>query len=81
MSIISHGKVVVSHCFHDFTVAPIFITDNLSVIFFINQVVVSFLKCQIMVKNVDRCFPKPKVTSTNLFYPQPKDSQFTLVKD
>lgn len=33
-----------------------------------------------MVKNVDRCFPKHKMTSLNVFYcPQPKDIQFTVM--
>ena len=35
-----------------------------------------------MVKNVDQCFPKPKMTSSNvLFYSQPKDIQFTVTKE
>ena len=33
-----------------------------------------------MVVNVDQCFPKPKMMSSNvLFSPQPKDIQFILV--
>ncbi len=35
-----------------------------------------------MVKNVDQCFPNPKVTSSNvLFCPQTKDIQFTVTED
>ncbi len=41
---------------------------NLSISFF-----------QKTVKNVDHCFPKPEVTSSNvLFGPQPKEIQFTV---
>ncbi len=33
-------------------------------------------------KNVDHCFAKPKVTSSNiLFCPQPKYIQFTVMED
>ncbi len=33
-------------------------------------------------KNVDHCFPKPKLTSLNVsFCPQPKNIQFTVIKD
>ncbi len=47
----------------------IFIIDNnLSIIFSINQLVVWSIKSQKMVKNVDRCFPKPKVTSWNVLF-------------
>ncbi len=55
---------------------------DLSIIFSINRLVVSSIKCQKVVKNVDHCLPKPKVTSSNvLFCPQPKDIQFTVTED
>ena len=35
-----------------------------------------------MVKNVDQCFPNPKMMSSNLlFCPQPKDVQFTVTEE
>lgn len=35
-----------------------------------------------MVKNVDQCFPKPKMTSLNvLLCPQPKEIQFIVIKE
>ena len=35
-----------------------------------------------MVKSVDQCFPKPKMTSSNvLFCTQSKDIQFTVIED
>ena len=35
-----------------------------------------------MVKNVDQCFPKSKMTFSNvLFCPQLKDIQFTVIED
>ena len=47
------------------------------IIFSINQSVVWSVKCQKMMKNVDQCFPKPEMTSSNvLFCPQPEDIQF-----
>ena len=34
-----------------------------------------------MVKNVDYCFTKPKMTSSNVFHgPQLKDTQFTVIE-
>ncbi len=39
---------------------------NLSIISSINWLVVWSIKCQKMVKNVDQCFPKPKVACTCL---------------
>ena len=40
------------------------------------------IKCQKMVKNVDQCLPKPKMTSSNvLFCPQLKDIQFTVIEE
>ena len=33
-------------------------------------------------KNVDQCFPKSKMMSSNvLFSPQPKDIQFTVIEE
>lgn len=35
-----------------------------------------------MVKNVDQCFPKPKMTTSNVsFSPQPKDIPFILIQE
>ena len=35
-----------------------------------------------MSENVDQCFPKPEMMSSNvLFFPQPKDNQFTVIED
>ena len=35
-----------------------------------------------MLKNDDQCFPKPKMTSSNvLFCPQLKDIQFTVTEE
>lgn len=35
-----------------------------------------------MVKNAHQCSPKPKITSLNvLFYPQPKNHQFTVTEE
>ncbi len=41
---------------------------HLSIIFCINRLVVWSTKCQKMVKNVEHCFPKPKVTSSNVLF-------------
>ena len=50
--------------------------------FLINRLVVWSIKCQKMVKNVHQCFPKPKMTSSNvLFCPQLKDIQFTVIEE
>ena len=47
-----------------------------------NGLVVWSLKCQKMVKNVDQCFPKPKMTSSNvLLCPQLQDIQLTVTEE
>ena len=59
----------------------IFIVD-LSIILLFKWLVAWSMKCQKMVENVDQCFPKPKTTSLNvLFFPQPKDIQFTVTEE
>ena len=54
---------------------------NRSINLSMNQLVVLSIKYQKMVKNVDQCFPKPKMMSSNiLFWPQQKDNQFTGIE-
>lgn len=54
---------------------------NLSIIFSTSQSVFFVYKLWQWWKNVDRCFPKPSVTSSNVFScPYPKYVQFTVTE-
>ena len=53
---------------------------TLSIIYLNNQLVVWSIKCQKMVKNVDHCFPKSKMTSSNVTEKESKKFYFFSLK-